>query len=114
MALLDNVAKVLTWRTMIDTSLPALIASIAALLAPLLYIATLFGSPFAPMALSKKHFVAAMSRFAVSRNRQSRSAWRRRGKGISGRPDLDVRVVHAPVATDRPFVFACQMPLSLN
>ena len=59
--------RYLTWRTKIGTSRPALIASIAALLAPLLSIATLPGSPFAPMALSKKRFAAAMSRFAVSR-----------------------------------------------
>ena len=42
------------------TSWPALIAPIAALLAPLLSVATLYGSPFAFMALPKK-------RLAVSR-----------------------------------------------
>lgn len=59
--------RYLTWRTTIGTSRPALIASMAALLAPLLSIATLSGSPFAPIALSKKRFAAAMSRLAVSR-----------------------------------------------
>jgi hypothetical protein len=58
--------RYLTWRTKIRTSRPALIASMAAVLAPLLSIATLSGSPF-PLALSKKCSVAAMSRFAVSR-----------------------------------------------
>jgi hypothetical protein len=38
--------RYLTWRTRIGTSRPALIASIAALLARLLSIATLSGSPF--------------------------------------------------------------------
>lgn len=58
--------RYLTWRTRIGKSRLTLIASMAALLAPLLFIATLSGSPFAPMALSKKRFAAAVSRCAVT------------------------------------------------
>ena len=43
------------------------VAPMAGLLAPLLSIATLIGSPLSSIALSKKRFAAAMSRFAVSR-----------------------------------------------
>src|SRR5471032_3429991 len=59
--------RCLTWRTTIGTSRPALTASMAALLAPLLSMATLSGTPFSRMALSKKRFAAAMSRLAVRR-----------------------------------------------
>src|SRR5476649_2541508 len=59
--------RCLTWRTTIGTSRPALTASMAALLAPLLSMATLSGAPFSRMALSKKRFAAAMSRLAVRR-----------------------------------------------
>ena len=43
--------RYLTWRTTIGTSRPALIASMAALLASLLSIATLSGTPFSRMRL---------------------------------------------------------------
>jgi hypothetical protein len=61
--LLDNIVEVFGLE---HQNRPALISSIAALLAPLLSIATLSGPPFVPLALSRKRFAAAMSRFAVS------------------------------------------------
>jgi hypothetical protein len=61
--LLDNVVDVfnLTHKNLHMGG--ALIASMAALSAPLLSIAILLGAPIAPMAFSKKRFAAAMLRF---------------------------------------------------
>ena len=103
MILLAMLLRYLTWRTRIGTSRPVLIASMAALLAPL--IATLFGSPFVPMALPKKR-------------RRGHLALRHQQKvdGLSllvdgavevfpDTLDLDVRLIHAPAAADRALAF---------
>src|SRR5450830_1894562 len=56
-----------TCRTVIEISLLALIASMAALLAPLLSMVTFAGTPLGCMALAKKRMAAALSRLAVRR-----------------------------------------------
>ena len=67
MVLLDNVVEVFNLAYKDRHGVAGVDCSMAALLTPLLSIATLYGSPFTPMALSKKHFAGAMSRFAVSK-----------------------------------------------
>jgi hypothetical protein len=73
-----------------------------ALLAPLLSIATLFGSPFAPMALSKKRMPQPCRATPSAGSQRSCRACRRRSRGIfPDALDLDVGLTHAPVAADR-------------
>jgi len=67
MILLDNVVEVFNLADKDRHGAVGVDRIDGPLSAPLLSIATLSGSPFAPMAVSKKRFAAAMSRFAVSR-----------------------------------------------
>lgn len=102
MVLLDDVVEVFNLVYRIGMFRPALIAEIAALLAPLLSIVTLFGLPFAPMALSKKRFAAAMSRFAGSRTVDGFALLVDSAVEVFPEAlDLDVCLIHAPVAVDR-------------
>ena len=106
MVLLDNIVEVFNLVYRISTFRPALIEEIAALLAPLLSIVTLFGSPFAPMALSKKRFAAAMSRFAVSKTVDGFALLVDSAVEVFLEAlDLDVCLIHAPAAADRALVF---------
>jgi hypothetical protein len=72
-----------------------------------LSIAIFSRSPFAPIALSKKHFAAAMSRFAV--NRKSMVFPLLVDSAVEVFPDaldLDLCLIHTPAAADRALVFA--------
>ena len=71
-----------------------MISSIAALLVPLLSIATLSDVPFAANALSKNRLAAAMFRLTVSRKSWSCHSCRRPGRGYSGNRDMSDPVVH--------------------
>jgi hypothetical protein len=104
--------RYLTWGTRIGTLRPALTAFIAALLAPLLSIATLFGSQIVPMALSKKRLAAPIS----LRDQQEVDSLALLVDGavevFPDTLDFDVGLIHAPTAANRTLVFSAIFSMS--
>lgn len=83
-------------------------SSIAALLAPLLSMAILAGTPFATIALSKKRLAAAMSR-TLGREQKVHGLALLVDGAVEVFPDtldLDIRLVHTPAAADWALVLA--------